>query len=395
MENFRFENRTRIYFGTDAEHQLGKYLCQLQARHVLCIYGSMRIEKNGLLACLKGQLQENGIACTTLSGVTPNPGLRLVREGIAVCRTAGIDTLLAIGGGSVIDTAKAISLGVDYPGDVWDFFVQRATLTPRQRVLPVGVVLTVAGAGSETSASAVITNDLVSPMQKKDVTAHALRPKFALLNPSLTRTVPWHQTACGGIDALTHIMERYFTKVCAVDLTDRLCEAAMQSLIKNLTLLRRLPDSYAARAEVLWASTIAHNNLLSTGRRSDWASHMIEHELSALYPAIAHGEGLAAIFPAWMRFASARQPQIFAQFACRVWGIPYDRSQTDEDRAHLGIEALQNFFAELGVKTRLRDMSVSRTQFPLLAQSALQRGRIGDLVQLDAEDILAILESAY
>jgi hypothetical protein len=271
-----------------------------------------------------------------LGGVQPNPRLSLVKQGIELCRKHNIDFILAVGGGSVIDSAKAIAVGVPYEGDVWDFYSGKAV---PEKALPVGVVLTIPAAGSEASKSSVITNE--DGWYKRGLNVEIIRPKFAIMNPEITFTLPPYQTACGAADIMAHVMERYFTHQKDVDFTDRLCEATLKTIIKNVPIVLEEPENYQARAEIMWASTIAHNDLLSTGRIGDWASHAIEHELSGIYD-VPHGAGLAVVFPAWMKYVYKEDVDRFVQFATRVWDVEMDFSNP-ERTALEGIYRLTQF----------------------------------------------------
>ena len=286
MENFEFLSPTRIIFGRGVENRVGEEAKKYAGR-VLLHYGGGSIKQSGLYDRVVASLKSAGVEFTELPGVKPNPRLSLVREGVNICRKEGIGLILAVGGGSVIDSAKAIAVGTPYSGDVWDFWSNKAQ---PQEALPVGVVLTIPAAGSEASDSAVITNE--DGWLKWGLNNDINRPKFAIMNPELTFTLPAYQTACGAVDIMAHVMERYFTDVKHVDLTDHLCEAVLKTMIKNTTIALARPDDYNARAEMMWAGTLAHNGLLSTGRLGDWTAHQIEQELSAIYD-VAHGAGLA------------------------------------------------------------------------------------------------------
>ncbi len=334
MQNFVFQNATKIIFGKGVESETGKETA-LHSRNVLLHYGGGSIRKSGLYDRVCKSLKDAGVRFTELAGVQPNPRLGLVHEGIRICREKGIDFILAVGGGSVIDSAKAIAIGLPYSGDVWDFYARKATVT---KSMPVGVVLTIPAAGSESSNGSVITRE--DGLYKRDAGGECMRPKFAVMNPELTFSLPPYQTACGGADIMAHVMERYFTRVPAVDFTDRLSEATLATIIRNVPIVLSRPDDYDARAEIMWAGTIAHNDLLGTGRIGDWGSHQIEHELSALYD-VAHGAGLAVVFPAWMRHVYRNDVQRFAQFAVRVWGVGYDF----EDPERTALEGIRRWKA--------------------------------------------------
>ncbi|NLT98978.1 MAG: iron-containing alcohol dehydrogenase, partial [Christensenellaceae bacterium] len=324
-----------------------------------------------------------------LPGVKTNPRLSLVREGIRLCREHGLNFILAVGGGSVIDSAKAIALGTVDDGDVWDFF---EGLREATAALPVGVVLTIPATGSESSTGSVITNEETADKRAYD--SELLRPKFALMNPELTYSLPPYQTACGASDIMAHIMERYFTRVKYVDLTDRLCEATLKTVIRNTPVVLETPEDYDARAEIMWAGSVAHNGLLGTGRIGDWASHMIEHELSAIND-VAHGAGLAIIFPAWMRYVYKQDVSRFAQFAVRVWNIEMDFFDP-EKTALAGIEAIKTFYKSIGLPTSLSEIGITPAHYERIATNCRRRegDTVGAFVPLRTDDIINILKLA-
>ncbi|MGL5379570.1 iron-containing alcohol dehydrogenase, partial [Clostridium sp.] len=295
MINFSFKNSTEIIFGKDTEKQIGKEV-KKYADKILLHYGGGSIKANGLYDTIINSLKESNIEVIELSGVKPNPRVSLVREGIKACREHNIDFILAVGGGSVIDSAKAISAGVNYDGDVWDLFLGAPI---NHKCVKLATILTIPAAGSETSAGTVITNE--DGLYKKSTGHPDLRPIFSIMNPELTYSLPKYQTACGVADMLAHVMERYFTNESNVDLTDRLCEGTMKSIIENGLKVINNPKDYDLRSEIMLAGMVAHNDSLSMGRIGDWASHDIEHELSGIYD-IAHGAGLSIIFPAWMKY---------------------------------------------------------------------------------------------
>lgn len=385
MDNFRFENKTSILFGKETQLQVGEYVKQY-ADHILLVYGGKSIKNNGLYAQICNSLQSEKIDYKELCGIEPNPRMSKVLEGVRMCKEFEIDFILAVGGGSVIDAAKAVALGVENE-NIWEYF-NGGMNSPKVNV-KIGVVVTIAASGSESSGSTVITNDLLIVPEKKDFTSNLLRPQFAILNPELTVTVSWEQTAYGGMDIISHIMERYFTKVKNVELTDRMCEAVLVTVIHNLKILMKHPDNYDARAEIMWAGTIAHNNLLSTGRRSDWATHKIEHELSAKYD-IPHGKGLAMIIPAWMRYVYHHDLKRFSQFAERVWGIT-NKSYDEELYALQGIKELECFMEELGLPLNTCQLELTEIDIKHIAENVTRNGSIGDFVQLDEEDVINIL----
>jgi alcohol dehydrogenase YqhD (iron-dependent ADH family) len=386
MENFVFQNATRIVFGRGVEEAVGRETAAM-AKSVLLHFGGKSIKASGLYDRVRARLKEGGVAFEELGGVVPNPRLSLVREGIALCRKHRLGGILAVGGGSVIDSAKAIAIGVPYRGDVWDFYTRKAEV---REALPVGVVLTIPAAGSESSSGTVITNE--EGWYKKDAGADCLRPRFAIMDPALTLTLPAYQTACGASDIMAHVMERYFTRVPAVDFTDRLCEATLRTVIRNVRIALERPSDYDARAEIMWAGTIAHNDLLSTGRVGDWATHMIEHEVSGIYD-VAHGAGLAVIFPAWMTYVLRHGVDRFAQFASRVFDVEHDYA-SPERTAREGIRRLRAFYREIGLPATLAEMGVGADRIDEMARKCTEYGPRGSFVQLGAADVRAILALA-
>lgn len=386
MENFTYENQTKIVFGKDTETKVGT-LVKEYSSNVLLHYGGGSIKKTGLYDKVKASLEKEGIKVFELGGVMPNPRLSLVRKGIDIVKKNNIDFILAVGGGSVIDSSKAIALGALYDGDVWDFYVRKAKVV---KTLPVGVVLTIPAAGSEASTSSVITNE--DGWYKRSVGSFMMRPKFAIMNPVLTFTLSQYQTACGLADMFAHVLERYFTNTQNVDFTDELCEATMRSIIKHALVVKDNPKDYSARAEIMWEATIAHNGILGVGRVEDWASHGIEHELSAIYD-IAHGAGLAICFPAWMKYVYSHDKNRFVRFANKVFGIEVN---VDVDvTIKQGIRALEEFFGKIGLHSRLRDVEIDQERFEEMATKATETGKLGSFVPLGKNDVLEILKLAY
>jgi len=383
MENFTFENATKIIFGKDAENQVGIETSRYGSK-VLLHYGGGSIKKYGLYDRVLRSLKDAGLEIIELGGVQPNPRLNLVKRGIDICRKDKVDFILAVGGGSTIDSAKAIAAGVTYPGDVWDFYTRKAV---PEKIIPLGVVLTIPAAGSETSGGSVITKEEGS--YKRAFESEMLRPKFAILNPEISYTLPPYQTACGVSDIMAHIMERYFTTVKNVDLTDRLCEAALKTVIGNTPEVFKEPENYNARAEIMWAGTIAHNDLLGTGRIGDWASHGIEHELSGIYD-IAHGAGLSIIFPAWMKYVYKQDVERFAQFAVRVWNVEADFNDI-EKVALAGIKRLEDFYKRIGLPITLKEANIPYDRLEEMAEKCTEGGPRGNFVRLDKNDVLEIL----
>jgi len=388
MENFEFISPTKIIFGRSTESLVGEEV-KKYSNKILFHYGGGSIKRIGLYEKVVGSLKEAGVKFIELPGVKPNPRLSLVQEGIKLCRENKIDFILAVGGGSVIDSAKAIGVGVPYEGNVWDFYTGKAT--PKE-TLPVGVVLTIPGAGSEASNSSVITNE--EGWYKRSLNNDIIRPKFAIMNPEVTFSVSSYYTACGAADMMAHVMERYFTNTRNTDLTDRLCEATLKTIIKNVQIALKEPSNYDARAELMWASTIAHNGLLGTGRVGDWASHLIEHELSGLYD-VTHGAGLAVIFPAWMKYVYKHRTDKFVQFATRVWNVELD-FENPEKTALEGIEQLRDFFKKIGLPTTLKELNIPEEKFEELALKCTNGGTttIGNFVKLSKEDVIEILRIA-
>ena len=386
MENFTFLNPTKIIVGKGTESETGRETARY-AKKVLLHYGGGSIKKSGLYDRVRASLKEAGVDVVELGGVQPNPRLSLVQEGIRICREKGVELILAAGGGSVIDSAKAIGIGVPYSGDVWDFYLRK--LKPAS-MLPVGVVLTIPAAGSEASNGSVITRE--DGEYKRDADTECMRPRFAIMNPELTFTLPAYQTACGASDIMAHVMERYFTRSSGVDFTDRLCEATLKTIIHNTPIVLQNPRDYEARAEIMWAGTIAHNDLLGTGRVGDWATHMIEHELSGVYD-VAHGAGLAVLFPAWMRHVYSQDVTRFAQFAVRVWGVEGEFA-SPERTALEGIRRLGSFYRDIGLATSLKELGVKDDRFEEMSKKCVDRGNVGNFVRLDAAGVQKVFALA-
>lgn len=388
MDNFVFSNRTKIIFGKGTEEQVGVETAAW-GKKVLLHYGGGSIIRSGLKERVEKSLKAAGVEYIELGGVQPNPRVTLVREGIELIRKHGIDFILAVGGGSVIDSAKAMALGVGYDGDVWDFYTGKVQPT---EAMPLGVVLTIPAAGSEASTGSVITNE--DGLLKRSCDHVILRPRFAIMNPELTYTLPPYQTACGVADMMAHIMERYFTTTREVDLTDQLCEAALRSIIKYAPRALEEPQNYEVRANIMWAGTIAHNDLLGTGRVGDWASHVIEHELSGIYD-VAHGAGLAIVFPAWMKYVYKNDLPRFVQFAARVWGV--DPDYHDPEKTALeGIRRLEEFFKRMGLPTRLAEADIPADRLEEMAAKCTSDDQhtVGNFVKLTQADVLKIYELA-
>lgn len=391
MNDFQFYAPTKIMFGRGTERRVGSLVAEFPCKKVLLHYGSGSVRKTGLLERVKASLHEAGIPFVELGGVVPNPRLSLVREGIALCKKEGIDFLLAVGGGSVIDSAKAIGYGCANDFDVWDIFEKK-----RQPAacLPIGVVLTIAAAGSEMSNSAVITNE--DGQKKRGSNSDTCRPKFAIMNPELTMTLPPYQTRCGCTDILMHTMERYFTNGGTMEITDSIAEALMRTVVHNALVLEQKPDDYDARAEIMWASSLSHNDLTGCGNGgNDFATHRLEHELGGMFD-VAHGAGLAALWGSWARYVYRDCLPRFKKFARAVWNVAAD--DTDEAIARKGIEATESFFRAIQMPTNLRELGITPTdaQIAELAKKcAVTSGdNLGRAKVLHEADMRAIYEAA-
>ena len=391
MKNFTYQVPTKFVFGRGAENEVGREIRALGGTKVLIHYGGGSAVRSGLIGRVQAALEAEGIAHVELGGVQPNPRDTLVYQGIELARREGVDFVLAVGGGSAIDSSKAIAHGICYDGDFWDFFCRKAQ---PERTTPFGVVLTMAAAGSESSNSCVITQ--ASTLTKRGLSSELNRPKFAIMNPELAMTLPPYQIACGATDILAHIMERYFTCEKEVDLTDRLCEGAMQAVIRAARIAVRNPQDYDAQAQLMWGSTIAHNDTVGVGRVSDFGSHQIEHELSALYD-VAHGAGLAVVFPAWMRYQMHKDVMRFAQFAVRVYRCDMD-FEHPERTALAGIEAHEAFLKDIGMPITLKELGARTEDIPALAaktkKTNLADQTTGGAFPMKTEDIEAILRIA-
>lgn len=387
MQDFHYQNGTKIIFGRETEASVGQELKKFTNK-VLLHYGGGSIKKIGLYDKVMHSLHEAGIEVFELGGVKPNPRLSLVRKGINLCQEQEIPFILAVGGGSVIDSAKAIAAGVHYEGDVWDLFCGVAV---EHECLPLATILTIPAAGSEISSGTVVTNDEIG--LKRSFGHESLRPVFSILNPELTFTLPTYQTACGIADMLAHVLERYFTNERHVDITDRLCEATMKSIIDNGLRVMNDPFNYDIRAELMLAGMIAHNGSLDMGRIGDWASHDIEHELSGMYD-IAHGAGLAIIFPAWMKYVYHHDVNRFAQFGSRVFNLEINLNHPEET-ALLAIEKLESFFKALGLPTSFSNADLPTDHIEELAQKLVcDCDSVGNYVPIKEADALEIYRLA-
>lgn len=388
MLNFVFDNKTEIIFGKETELRVGE-LTKKYGKKVLLHYGGGSIKRFGLYDKVVSSLKHSGVDYIELGGVLPNPRLSLVQEGIELCRKENVDFILAVGGGSVIDSAKAIALGVPYDGNVWDFYMNGGE---PDEVLPLATVLTIPAAGSESSTSTVITN--WDEQLKKGYGTLKLRPVFSILNPEITYTLPNYQTACGCVDMIGHVIERYFTNEDHVELTDRLGEGVMRTVVQNAKKAIDDNEDYNSRAEIMWAGVLAHNDLVGTGRESDWATHGIEHEISAIYD-IAHGAGLAMIYPAWMKYVYKNKPELFVQWGKNVFDLELD--ETDPENSALkAIEALEEFYKSIDMPTRMSDFDIDDSHIEKMAHKATDGGTrtIGSFVKLNKEDVINIYKLA-
>ncbi|MDO4162961.1 MAG: iron-containing alcohol dehydrogenase [Bacteroides sp.] len=380
MNNFVFYSPTEFVFGKATEMQVGALARKHGAQKVMIVYGGGSVVRSGLLDRVKQSLQEAGVGFCEMGGVQPNPVDTKVYEGIDFCRTQQADMMLAVGGGSVIDTAKAIAAGVVYDGDFWDFYIGKAKVT---KALKVGVVLTIPAAGSEGSGNTVITK--VDTLQKLSLRVpEVLRPVFAVMNPELTYTLPPFQTACGIADMMVHIMERYFTNTEDVEIADRVCEGTLTAIIKEAYRVKQDPNNYGARANIMWCGTIAHNGTCGVGCEEDWASHFLEHEVSAIYN-VTHGAGLTVITPAWMTFMASHNPRKIAQFANRVFGVP--ETEDLEEMALTGISRLKHFFRYMGLPVTFKELGIENPDIDRLVDS-LHRNKgelVGNYVKLTRE----------
>ena len=390
MQNFEYCNNTKIIFGKGTEERVGNETAVYSKRILLHHSGGSTV-KSGLIDRVKNSLKNAGVEWEELTGVLPNPRLSLVKKGIEIVKSKNLEMILAVGGGSAIDSAKAIAVGAVNDGDVWEFYDRKRTA---HKALPVGTVLTIPAAGSESSISSVITNE--EGPWKRGINFPCIRPAFSIMNPELTYTLPSYQTACGIVDMMAHIMERYFTKEPNVELTDELCEGTLRAIINNAQkIFSGGENNYDARAEIMWAGALAHNGLLDTGRIGDWASHALDHELSALFD-VAHGAGLAIIFPAWMKYnikENTEQMPRFLRFASKVWGIS-GSYYTNEYSALESVSRMETFFKSIGMPVRFADANIDPARIPEMAKRAVHFGPVGNFKKIYEEDALAIYNLA-
>ena len=381
MNNFTYTTPTFYQFGRGAENETGRLARREGMTNVLLVSGKGSVVRSGLLDRVKSSLEAEGITFTDLTGVQPNPMDDKVYEGIDIVRRKGIDGVIAVGGGSAIDTAKAIAAGALYDGDFWDFYAGKAVV---EKALPIGTVLTIPAAGSEGSGNSVITHH--KGMKKISLrTDKALRPLFSCMNPELTFTLPPYQSACGICDMMIHILERYFTSTPDVQVTDRVAEGLLQAIIEEAPKVMTRPDDYEARANIMWSGTLAHNGVCGNGRTEDWSSHFMEHEISALHPEVAHGAGLAVIVPAYLDYVGEKNPQRVAQLGRRVFGV---ECSDDTDAVKETVSRVRSFFKSLGLPASLKELGVSPDEIPVMVRNlhANKGERIGSYVPLGAED---------
>ena len=389
MKDFIYYAPTKVHFGKDKHKETGKIISELGYKKIMLQYGKNSIKKSGLYDEIMASLNEYNIEVVEMGGVEPNPKLDFARKAIDIAKKEKVELILAVGGGSVIDSCKYTAAGAVYDGDVWDFPSRKAT---PEAGLPVGCVLTLSAAGSEMSSSAVISNMELN--MKRGFNSDFNRCKFAICNPELTYTVSKYQTACGIVDIMAHTMERYFTECEPTDLTDRIAESLLIAVRDAGTVLMTEPENYEARATMMWASSLSHNDLTSCGRISALAVHQLEHALSGEYDHIAHGAGLAVLFPAWGRYMYKYSPARFAQFARRVWDV---NSADDLTAAAEGIERMAQYFESLDMPTRLRDFDIPKDCTARLADlCTFGRQRVvPNYVDMDYDIIKEIFDMCY
>ncbi len=389
MENFTFYSPTYFVFGKGQESTAGQYVKRFGGSKVLVHFGGGSAVRSGLIGRVEDSLKKEGIAFVELGGVKPNPRSGLVYQGIELCRKEHVDFVLAVGGGSVIDSAKAIAAGTVYDGDFWDFYCGKSV----DKALPIGTVLTIAAAGSEGSPDSVITNE--NGMFKRGASGEAFRPAFSILNPELTQPLSAYQTACGITDIMAHLFERYLTNTKEVCVTDHMIEGLLKTMIHEGPRVIEDPNNYEARANIMWAGMMAHNNSCGVGRSQDWASHDIEHELSAEYDC-AHGAGLAVVMPSYMAYVYKHDVQRFAQAAVRIWGKELD-FEHPERTALEGIRAFRSYLTSIGMPATLEEVGGKAQDINKLAHSACfgngRDGHIGGFVSLGEEDVAAVYRS--
>ncbi len=385
MNNFTFQNPTKIIFGQNTVQQLAENIKPFGTR-VLLVYGGGSIKRTGLYDKVMEQLNSISATVYELPGVEPNPRLSTVNKGIDICRQNNVEFILAVGGGSVIDAAKAVAVGVPYEGDVWDFFDRKAR---PEEALPLGTILTLSATGSEANGNFVISNWELN-LKRGHGSPHAF-PKFSILDPELTYTVPREHVVNGIVDMMSHVFEQYFSQTKDAPLQERFCESVLQTVIENAEPALANPEDYNARANIMWCGTMALNGAqISLGMQGDWATHEIEHQVSAIYD-IAHGAGLAILFPNWMKYVYQERIDRFVQYATRVWGID-PTGKSDEEIALAGIEATRDFFNRIGAPATLKDVGIGDEHLEQMAAQAVTFGPIGHFKKLHKDDVKQILE---
>jgi len=388
MLDFIYYAPTKVFFGKDTHKNVGKIIKDYGYEKIMLQYGKGSIKKTGLYDEVMLSLKENGIDVVEFGGVEPNPKLSFVKRAIEVARDEKVEMILAVGGGSVIDSAKYTATGVKYSGDVWDFPTLKAT---PEDALPVGCILTISAAGSEMSSSAVVSNEELC--MKRGYNSEFNRCKFAICNPELTYTVDKYQTSCGIVDIMAHTMERYFSLCEPFELTDRVAESVLKSVINAAKTVMISPDDYEARATLMWASSISHNDLTGCGRKNVLAVHQLEHALSGEYPEIAHGAGLSVLFPAWARYVYKYNIERFAQFARRVWDV----EECDDEKAALcGIEKMEDFYSSIGMPLKLREFNIPNVSERLAELCTFGKKRVvKSYIDLDYAHIKSIFDRCY
>ncbi len=389
MNNFAFQCGTKMIFGKDTEKLVGEELKKQGATRVLFVYGGKSIKKSGLYETVVKSMTDAGLYFEELPGVVPNPRVSLVRKGIEICREKKIDFLLAVGGGSVIDTCKAMSFGVYYKGDVWDLI--SGEVKPGDQRIPVADILTLPAAGSEESDSCVISDETISV--KTGFGSPLMRPVFSIMNPQLTYTLPPFQTACGCMDMMSHAMERYFTHTKNVEMTDRVTEGILATVIHNLPIVLENPHNYAARAEIMLCGTWAQNDMTGCGREQDWFNHGLEHQISGFYD-IAHGAGLAISTPAWMEYLCEKEECVtkLAQYAVRVWNVPMN-FEDQKETALTGVKRLRELLREAGLPLTLHEVGIGAERFEEIADNMTDHGNhtCGAFYSFGRKEILELL----
>lgn len=389
MENFKYYAPTKVIFGKDTEKEIGNLLKEFNGKKILIHYGGGSVVRSGLLAKVKNYLKESNIDYIELGGVKPNPRLSLVKKGIELGKRENIDFILAIGGGSVIDSAKGIGYGMMIDYDVWNLYSKNKF---SNNCMPIGVILTMAAAGSEMSPSSVITNE--EGWLKRSFSIDNARPKFAILNPELTYTLPKYQSASGIVDIMMHTMERYFSPTGNMEITDEIAEGLIRTVIRNAPIIMENPADYESRAEIMWASSLAHNGLTGCGGTGDWSSHQLEHELGGIYD-VAHGAGLSAIWGSWARYVFKENPKRFARFANKIFNI---ENVGDENTALLGIETMEKFYKSIDMPINLKELGLepSLEEIKILANKCSFNGKrtIGSFKELTEQDMFEIYNNA-